>query len=105
METLTCSTGTWTGTGTINYTYQWQLDDADITGATASSYQLEHADEGGLITCVVTATDDYGPTSATAAAVGPVQPNNDLFTDLVTELFEETFLDIQPLFEIDEVTV
>jgi hypothetical protein len=102
-QTLTCSTGTWTGTGTITYAYQWRLDNVNISGETSSTYALRYADEGGMISCRVTATDDKGSRSANAVAVGPVTLNNDLLSDVVEDLFEDTLLEIDPLFEIEEV--
>lgn len=68
-ETLTCSTGTWTGTGTITYARQWQRDGVDIAGATGSTYTLVSADGGASVRCIVTATDDEGSRSAVSNAV------------------------------------
>ena len=79
------------------------LDDVDITGETSSTYQVRQIDEDGMISCEVTATDDYWTESATAAAVGPITLNNDLLSDVVEDLFEDTLLEIDPLFEIEEV--
>ncbi|WP_194745737.1 hypothetical protein [Thermaurantiacus tibetensis] len=77
-ETLTCSTGTWTGTAPITYAYQWQRAPAasgpwsNITGATASSYTLVAADDGQHIRVRVTASNVAGSADAFAASVGPV---------------------------------
>lgn len=68
-ETLSCSTGTWSGTGTISYAYQWQRDGSNISGATSSTYTLVEADASTSVRCVVTATDDIGSTSANSNAV------------------------------------
>lgn len=43
-ETLTASTGTWTGTAPITYTYQWKRNGVDIPGATNSTYVAQAAD-------------------------------------------------------------
>ena len=102
-ETLTCSIGTWTGTGIITYAYQWRLDNVNITGETSSTYVLQYSDEGGMISCRVTATDDEGSRGRNAVEVGHVTLNNDLISDLVEDLFEDTLLEIDPLFEIEEV--
>ena len=55
------------------FTYQWLADDADIPGATGSSYILADTDEGKAITVSVSFTDDAGNeetiTSATTDAV------------------------------------
>ena len=71
-ETLSCTTGTWEGEGVLSYAYQWLRDSASIGSATANSYTLVEADEGALISCRVTATDDNGSRSRTSNALGPV---------------------------------
>ena len=71
-ETLTCSEGTWTGTGTITYAYQWRRGGSPISGATSATYELAEADQGFLISCTVTATDDLGSRSKQSNVVGPV---------------------------------
>lgn len=65
-ETLTCSEGTWSGSGTIVYTYQWQADGVDIGGETADTYEVTFGVIGQFVRCVVTATNDVGDDSATA---------------------------------------
>ena len=73
-QTLSATTGTWTGTPTITYTYQWQRCDAlgaacqPIAGATASTYVLTPTDVGGTARVVVTGTNAAGSSAATAAA-------------------------------------
>ena len=78
-QTLTVSTGTWTGTGPITYSYQWQRCNpngsacADIGGAVANTYVLGSADVGNTVRAVVTATDTPGPpTSAPSATTTAV---------------------------------
>ena len=60
------------------FSYQWQSDSADISGATGSAYTLADADEGKAITVQVSFTDDTGNeeklTSAATAAV-EAKPN------------------------------
>jgi hypothetical protein len=70
-ETLTASTGTWSGT-VVSYTYQWKADGVNISGATASTYVLTASEVGADITVAVTATNEVGSTTATSAAVGPI---------------------------------
>ena len=78
-ETLTANTsGIADADGLENatFTYQWQADDADISGATGSTYTLSDTDEGKVIKVRVSFTDDAGnegtltsaPTDAVAAA-------------------------------------
>lgn len=71
-ETLSSTTGTWSGTPTITYAYQWRRDGVNIGGATASTYLLVEADLAALITCRVTATNSVGSAGATSNQVGPV---------------------------------
>jgi len=71
-ETLTCSDGTWVGTGTITFAYQWLRGGQPITGETSATYVVTLADRGFLLTCRVTAADDDGNRSKLSNAVGPV---------------------------------
>lgn len=71
-ETLTCDPGLWSGQGNVSISFQWLRNDAPINGATAQTFVLTSADEGALIDCRVTATDDYGTSSLLAGAVGPI---------------------------------
>ena len=83
-ETLTSSTtGIADGDGlpSASFNYQWLADDADIAGATGSSYTLVAADAGKAITVRVSFADDggneesltSGPTAAVAEAA-PTEP-------------------------------
>jgi len=63
-ETLTSTTGTWTGQPAPTFTYQWTLAGANITGATAATYVLTAADVVGTnVACTVTATNVAGATA------------------------------------------
>ncbi len=62
-NTLTCATGTWTGSG-ISFSFKWLRNGAEIGGATTSTYTLVAADNQTGIQCEVTATNAGG------AAVG-----------------------------------
>lgn len=77
-QTLSTTDGTWTGTPTITYTYQWKRNGSSIGGATNSTYQLTSTDSGATITVTVTATNAGGSTAATSAGV------NTLATSLVS---------------------
>ena len=50
----------------------WLRDDAEISGATGSTYALQEADEAADISYRVTATGEGGTASATSDPVGPV---------------------------------
>ena len=77
-QTLSASTGGWEGTPTISYTYQWQTcnsageDCANVSGATSSTYVLEHGDVGDTLRVVVRASNAGGSASGTSEASGVV---------------------------------
>lgn len=77
-QTLTASTGTWTGVGPINYRYQWLRCNSrgtgctDIGGATERTYTLRGGDVGSTIRVRVTATNRDGSTAATSAPTAVV---------------------------------
>jgi hypothetical protein len=72
ITSYTATTGTWTGSPTITFAYQWRRCDSgganckDIAGATSSSYFPATADIGSKLRVAVTATNDFG--TATAAS-------------------------------------
>ena len=78
-STLTADPGTWTGTGPIDFDYQWQRCDAagancvDIAGATDETYTLDSDDVGSTVRVVVTG-DNGEQGSAASPTVGPVVP-------------------------------
>jgi len=65
-QTLTTTDGTWTGTATITFTYQWKRGGSNITSATNSTYVLVEADAGQAITCAVTGTNGIGNSTGTS---------------------------------------
>jgi hypothetical protein len=75
---LTATAGTWTGLGTIGYTYQWYRCDAagahcsSIHGATAGTYKVVVQDVSRTMALTVTAKDSAGKANAYASLVGPV---------------------------------
>ena len=80
-ETLTADTsGIADADGLTNATlsYQWLADDADISGATGSTYTLTDSDGGKTIKVRVSFTDDAGNdetlTSAATVAVATAEP-------------------------------
>lgn len=79
-ERLTADAGTWTGSGTVAYAYQWYRCDASgshcssIHGATGAGYRAVAADLGKTIGLTVKGTDTAGTTSAYASLAGPLTP-------------------------------
>ena len=77
-QLLSASTGTWTGSATITYAYQWQTCNSSgasctaISAATLSSYRLASTDIGKTVKVIVTATNATGSTSATSAATAAI---------------------------------
>lgn len=71
-QTLTTTNGTWTGSPTPTFAYQWRRGSTNISGATGQTYQLVAADVGANVSCVVTATNSAGSASAASNAVGPI---------------------------------
>ena len=65
-QTLTASTGTWSGTTPMTFTYQWQRCNTSgtscvaVAGATSSTYLVSAADIGSTLRVVVTATNGAG---------------------------------------------
>lgn len=80
-ETLTVTPGEWTGTGTVNLTYQWRRDGDDIVGATATTYELTEDDLEAMVDVRETGTDDVGSASVLAEAVGPVEEAATVYAD------------------------
>ena len=81
-ETLTANTSgviDADGLSNVQYEYQWLADDAEVVGATGSTYTLVAADEGKAITVRVSFTDDAGHnetlTSAATDAVAAAEPS------------------------------
>ena len=65
------------GLENATFTYQWLADDADINGATGSTYTLADADEGKAIKVEVSFTDDEGNNETlTSAATATVSAAN-----------------------------
>jgi hypothetical protein len=73
-QTLNASTGSWSGTTPLTYTYQWQRCDSSggsctsVAGATATSYLLASADVGSTMRVSVTASNSVGSAAAASAA-------------------------------------
>ena len=81
-ETLTANTSEVAdadGLSNSQYEYRWLADDAEIAGATSSTYTLADTDRGKAIKVEVTFTDDAGNgealTSAATEAVATAEPS------------------------------
>jgi hypothetical protein len=74
-QTLSCTTGSWTGSPAPTFTYSWLRDGVPITGATASTYVVQVADQGNGLTCKVTGTNKSGSAAAVSnTLIVPVPP-------------------------------
>ena len=77
--TLSALTGSWSGTGPLSYSYQWQLCNAagatckDIAEAATATVSLLTGEIGSTLRVVVTATNGAGSTSATSEATSVVK--------------------------------
>lgn len=77
-QELSASTGAWSGTPPLSYSYQWQRRTPswqDIAGATGQKYTISTSDLGRRLRVVVTATSAQGSASASSAETGDVKPN------------------------------
>ena len=78
-KTIKTSTGGWTGTTPMSFTYQWRRCDAsgaacvDVPGANGSKYTLVTADGGRTMRVVVTAANVVGSSSATSSATSVIR--------------------------------
>ncbi len=70
--------GTWTGTGAIDYMFQWFRCDAlgghctSVRGATAATYLLAKRDVGRTLGLTVSGIDATGSATAHASLIGPI---------------------------------
>jgi hypothetical protein len=58
-HTLACSQGTWSNSPT-SFSYQWKRNGTAISGATHSTYVVQIADEGSVLSCTVVASNASG---------------------------------------------
>jgi hypothetical protein len=79
-QTLSVSSGSWTGDQPFTFTYQWQRCNRDggscanIVGATQQSYKLGDADVTRTLRAVVTARNGSGSTAATTVPTAVISP-------------------------------
>lgn len=75
-DTVSVTTGTWTGNPSPVLTYQWQVSDGDgwedIEGETSNELELIADFVGEDVRCVVTGTNVLGTDTATSNPLGPV---------------------------------
>ncbi len=77
-QVISATSGSWSGSPTITYSYQWQTASAsagpysNIAGATASSYTVQSSDIGNYLRANVSATNSAGSASAPSNALGAV---------------------------------
>jgi hypothetical protein len=76
---LKCSQGTWTGSPTPTYSYEWLRDGARIERQMTNEYTVETADEGYSLSCKVTAENTAGNAQAVSnsVAVKAAKPVNE----------------------------
>jgi hypothetical protein len=75
-QTLSCSDGVWTNAPT-GFGFQWNRDGVAITDSTGSTYTVQAADHGHMLTCAVTASNAAGagsPATSAGVAVPPAPP-------------------------------
>jgi len=89
-DTLSCTDGTWTGTGPLVYTYQWQRNAVNIAAATAATHVIVNADLGQDITCNVTANSPCGAPPLTVVS-NTVVPE---FNPMAQDWFDEYLIQV-----------
>jgi hypothetical protein len=57
---VTVTNGTWSGSSPITFEYRWLRNGSPIGGATSSSYTLQSADDGNVVTAQVRALNAFG---------------------------------------------
>jgi hypothetical protein len=78
---ITANDGTWSGVAPITFEYKWTRNGIAISGATASTYTIQLADDGTTIRVEVKGTNTYGvsafiASSNSVSAVNTVAPTN-----------------------------
>jgi hypothetical protein len=74
-STLTLTNnGTWGGTPTPTYTYQWYRGSTEISGANNKNYIIVGSDIQQLITCQVTGTNSTGSSNSSSNHITPSDP-------------------------------
>jgi hypothetical protein len=85
-QVLSAATGSWKGTPTITYAYQWNRcasgSCTPISGATSSTYRVDPIDVGMTLTVEVTASNAGGTQTATSSPTVTVTPGPPINVDL-----------------------
>jgi sugar lactone lactonase YvrE len=95
-QTLTAEPGSWSGSPTIVYTYQWELcnssglECAEIEAATGTTYRQTRADTSNTVRVSVTASNGAGPGTIASAVTGVVA-EPDLPTNITPPTLEAFF--------------
>ena len=71
-QTLTASSGSWTGTPSPSYSYQWLLDGVSLPGKTASTISVIADYEGSVLSVMVTAKNTAGSAIAVSAETATI---------------------------------
>lgn len=82
---LASTTGAWTGSPPLSFTYRWERCDpgcTPISGATGSTYTLTAASKKARIRVAVSAANGAGSATATSNELGPVAPAGPGASDL-----------------------
>lgn len=79
-QILISTTGTWSN-DPVSFTFQWQRNTSNISGAINSNYTVVAADVGSTLRCVITATNVVSAVSANSANTATVTalPSGKLF--------------------------
>ncbi len=87
-QLMTVSNGSWEGTPTISYAYQWETCNSkgescsSISGATASSYRVLNSQVGDTLRATVTADNSAGSEKATSTATATITTGPPVNTEL-----------------------
>jgi hypothetical protein len=78
---ITSNVGTWAGVTPITYEYKWTRNGVAISGATASTYTIQSADDGTTIRVEVKGSNTYGESAFVASsnsvsAINAIAPSN-----------------------------
>jgi hypothetical protein len=73
-QTLSCSTGSWTGVQPLTFTYSWLRDGSVFGGASGSTYVVQPGDQGHDLACRVTAKNSVASVFSNSKSLKVPQP-------------------------------